>query len=64
MNRYFFDPFSECWGLFSTLMGYGPQCGRRFYTRKEKIEQLEKLKERLQKEVLGIEERIQELKAQ
>jgi hypothetical protein len=36
--------------------------GRRFYTRKEQIEELERLKKRLEQEVAGIQERIDDLK--
>jgi len=38
--------------------------GRRFYTRKEKIEELERLKKRLQQEISGIDELIEDLKKQ
>jgi len=37
--------------------------GRRFYTRKEKIEELEKIKKRLREEIAGIEEMIEDLKS-
>ena len=57
-----FDPFREGWELFRSFAGCGFWGGRRFYTRKERLEQLEKLKERLQQEIAGINELIQELK--
>jgi predicted ribosome quality control (RQC) complex YloA/Tae2 family protein len=38
--------------------------GRRFYTRREKIEYLKRLKEKLERELQGIEERIRDLEAQ
>jgi hypothetical protein len=63
MERTCFDPFSEGWDLFRSFMSCGLG-GRRFYTRKERIEQLEKMKQRLQQEISGIEERIQDLKKQ
>ncbi len=53
--------FDEGWDLFRSFMCCGTG-GRRFYTRKEQIEQLEKIKQRLQQELAGIEERIQDLK--
>ncbi len=56
-----FDPFSECWRFFSTFMTCGS--GRRFYTRKERIEELEKIKKRLREEIAGIEEMIEDLKS-
>ncbi len=64
MYRTGFDPFSECWGFFRSFMCCGPWGGRRYYTRKERIEQLEALKERLKKEISGIDEMIQDLKHQ
>ena len=38
------------------------QHGRRFFTKKERIEQLEKYKEQLQKELKGIDEYLKEQK--
>ena len=63
MNRTSFDPFYQSWELFSRFLccGFG---GRRFYTRKEQIEQLEKMKQQLQEELSGIQERIEDLKKQ
>ena len=58
MYRTGFDPVSECWRFFSSFM-----CsGRRFYTRKEQIEELERTKKRLQAEIAGIDELIEDLK--
>jgi len=37
---------------------------RRFYTRQERIEYLKKIKEKLERELRGIEERIRDLEAQ
>ena len=61
MNRTSFDPFYQGWELFNRFMccGFG---GRRFYTRKERIEQLEKMKQQLQQELSGIQELIEDLK--
>ena len=53
------DPFSDWWKVFSSFMPCG---GRRFYTRKERVEALENLKRQLEKEIAGIEELIQDLK--
>lgn len=64
MYRSNFDPFSECWDFFRSFMFCGPWSGRRFYTRREKIEELEKLKKKLQQEIAGIDEMIQDLKKQ
>ena len=63
MNRTSFDPVSQGWELFRDFMccGFG---GRRYYTRKERIEQLEKIKQHLQKELSGIQELIEDLKKQ
>ena len=59
MYRSDFDPVSECWKFFSSFM-----CpGRRFYTRKEQIEELERTKKRLAAEIAGIDELIEELKS-
>jgi len=41
-----------------------PWSHRRYYTRKERIEQLENLKQRLEREIAGIQERIDDLKKQ
>ena len=46
-----FNPFSECFKFFSSFACGGPWRGRRFYTRKERIEALEKLKKRVQAEI-------------
>jgi hypothetical protein len=62
MYRMYSGPFSECWDFFSNFMCGGPFAGRRYYTRKERIEHLEKLKKRLQDEMAGIEEMIEDLK--
>ncbi|HEV8132865.1 MAG TPA: hypothetical protein VGQ81_16580 [Acidobacteriota bacterium] len=64
MYRTSFDPFSESWKIFRRFMFCAPSCGRRFYTRKEKIEELEKLKKRLQQEISGINEMIEDLEKQ
>ncbi|MBI2821614.1 MAG: hypothetical protein HYX74_05265 [Acidobacteria bacterium] len=64
MYRTSFDPFSECWEMFRSLMFGGCSSGRRFYTRQEQLEELENLKKKLQREIAGIDERIQDLKAQ
>ena len=61
MRDYYFNPFAEGWELFSRFMCCGMP-GRRYYTRRERIEHLEKMKERLQKELAGIEEAIEDLK--
>jgi hypothetical protein len=57
-----FDPWSEGWKFFANFMCPGSSAGRRFYTRNERIEQLEKIRKKLQDEIAGIDERIQELK--
>lgn len=57
-----FDPFSECFRFFSDFMRCGAWCGRQFYTRKEKIERLERIKKHLQEEIAGIDEMIEELR--
>lgn len=62
MCRSTFDPFSDGWELFRRFMMCGAWGGRRFYTRKEQIEELERLKKRLEQEVAGIQERIDDLK--
>lgn len=62
MYRTSCDPFSDCWEMFRSFMNCAPWGGRRFYTRQERIEQLEKLRARLQKEIAGIDELIQDLK--
>ena len=63
MNRTSFDPVSQGWELIRDFMccGFG---GRRYYTRKERIEQLEKIKQHLQEELSGIQELIEDLKKQ
>lgn len=62
MYRTSFDPFSECWEIFRSFMCCTPWSSRRFYTRKEKIEKLESLKKRLQQEISGIDELIEDLR--
>ncbi|HYK90564.1 MAG TPA: hypothetical protein VE398_17455 [Acidobacteriota bacterium] len=64
MYRTTFDAFCQVWDVFRMFMSSCGLGGRRFYTRTERIEHLEKLKERLQKEIAGIDEMIQDLKAQ
>ena len=59
MERATYNAFHDGWELFRSFMCCG---GRRFYTRKERLEQLEKLKTQLQHELLGIEEMIADLK--
>jgi len=63
MYRTDFSPFSECWNFFSSFPCGGPWSGRCFYTRKERIEALEKLKKRLQNEITAIEEMIEDLES-
>jgi len=63
MYRTDFDPFSDCFRFFSSFMCGGPWSRRQFYTRKEQIESLEKLKKRLQDEIAGIDERIEDLRS-
>lgn len=58
-----FDPFSECFQFFSNFMRCGAWSPRQFYTRKERIEKLEGLKKRLQDEIAGIDEMIEELRS-
>lgn len=55
--------FDEGWELFRSFLCCASG-GRRFYTRKERIEQLEKIKQRLHQELLGIEELLHDLKRQ
>ena len=62
MYRTDFNPFSECFRFFSNFACCGPWSGRRFYTRKERIEALEKLKKQLQDEIIAIDEMIADLK--
>ena len=57
-----FDPFSECFRFFSSFMHCEDWPGRRFYTRKEKIERLEAIRKRLQDEIAGIDEMIADLR--
>jgi hypothetical protein len=61
------------WGFFPFGFGFYVDIGeigepwffgRRFYTRREKIEYLKRLKEKLERELQGIEERIRDLEAQ
>ena len=60
MYRGYSKPCSLWWGFFS-----GSWCGgRRFYTRQERIERLEKTKQALEKDLAAIEERFQDLKSQ
>ena len=54
MYRTDFNPFSECFRFFSSFACCGPWSGRRFYTRKERIEALEKLKKQLQDEINAV----------
>jgi len=63
MYRNDFNPFAECFRLFSNFTCCGPWSGRSFYTRKERIEALENLKKRLQEEIAGIDETIADLKS-
>lgn len=64
MYRSTFDPFCEGWEFFRSFMMCSPWSHRRYYTRKERIEQLENLKQRLEREIAGIQERIDDLKKQ
>ena len=63
MYRTDYNPFSECWNFFSSFTCGGPWSSRCFYTRKERIEALEKLKTRLQAEITAIDEMIEDLKS-
>ena len=63
MYRTDFNPFSECWEFFSSFACWGPWSGRRFYTRKERIEALERTKKRLQDEIAAIDEMIEDLRS-
>jgi len=56
-----FNPFYEGWELFRSFLCCGP-AGRRFYTRRERIAQLEEMKKRLRQELAGIEELLEDLK--
>src|SRR2546427_13074623 len=47
------NPFSECFRFFSSFACGGPWSGRHFYTRKERINALERKKKRLQDEIAG-----------
>ncbi len=58
-----FNPFSECFRFFSSFACGGPWSGRHFYTRKERIEALERTKKRLQDEIAAIDEMIEELRS-
>ncbi len=62
MSRTMMDPIGECWDLFRRFSPFGCCGGRRFYTRKERIEELEKLKTELQREITGIDELMKDLK--
>lgn len=55
------DP-TEWMRMGSDLMGYGVMTGRRFYGRRAEIEELERVKKRLQDEIADIDDRIEELK--
>src|SRR5881628_195563 len=57
------NPFSECFRFFSSFACGGPWSGRHFYTRKERIEALERTKKRLQDEIAAIDEMIADLKS-
>jgi len=59
MYRTCFDPFEMFRGFWC-----GPWGGRRYYTRKERIEHLESVKRRLQQEIDGIDELIRDLKTE
>jgi len=63
MYRSDFDPFSECFRFFSSFMCGGPWSHRQFYTHKERIARLEELKKRLQDEIAGIDEMIEDLRS-
>ena len=58
-----FNPFSESFRLFSSFACGGPWSGRHFYTRKERIEALERTKKRLQDEIAAIDEMIEDLRS-
>ncbi len=58
-----FNPFSECFRFFSSFACGGPWSGRRFYSRRERIEALETAKKRLQDEIAAIDEMIADLKS-
>jgi hypothetical protein len=64
MYRSTFDPFCDGWELFRRFMSCGAWVARRFYTRKEQLEQLERLKKKVEQELEGIRERIDDLKKQ
>jgi DNA-binding transcriptional MerR regulator len=64
MFRVSFDPFCSGWDIFRGFMDCAGWGGRRFYTRKERIEELERIKKRLQREISGIDELIEDLKKQ
>jgi hypothetical protein len=63
MYRTDFNPFAECFKFFSGFACCGPWSDRHFYTRKERIEALEKLKKQLQNEITAIDEMIEDLKS-
>ena len=69
--RLAWDPaewFRLCWDptewmrMGSDFMSCGVSTGRRFYGRRAEMEELEKLKKRLQDEIADIDDRIEELK--
>jgi len=56
-----YNPFFESLEFFRRFMACG-STGRRFYTRQERIEQLEQIRNRLQQELAGIDELIADLR--
>jgi len=62
MCRTEFNPFSACWKFFSCFACWSPWSGQHFYTRKERTDELERLKKRLQDEITAIEEMIDDLR--
>jgi len=56
-----FNPFIQGMELFRSFMCCGSS-GRHYYTRHERIQQLEDIKKRLQQELAGIDELIEDLK--
>ena len=64
MFRASFDPFCSGWETFRSFMDCAGWSSRRFYTRKERIEELEKIKKRMLQEIAGIDELIEDLKKQ
>ncbi|MCS6861081.1 MAG: hypothetical protein NZT92_12260 [Abditibacteriales bacterium] len=61
-----FSPFVMGFGMYFDFDDFcEPFFGRRrFYTRQERIEHLKRIKEKLERELRGIEERIRDLEAQ